>query len=447
MSILNLLRRIYWSIYLAWHLPGQARYPFRSARRIARDRDRRVRRMVRYAYRWVPYYRETLDRLGLTPRDFRTFDDLRKLPLITVADLQADPERFRSRQFVAQELIALSSSGSTGRPHIVWHNLAAAYQNIGHARREEMQWARVLRGRRRRKLSITSAMNSATAVRAATRRNALWPRWVARSAPALAIEDGPAVWVAAINARRPDYLTAYGSWVSHLVAYVRQTGVPLHWPRLIRYVANMLPDAVRCYLAEQGVQVFSGYQAIEAFKMGFECAQHNGYHTNDDLYPLRIVDAQGNDCPPGVTGEIVLSNLVNRGTVLLNYRMGDLAARLAEPCPCGRHLGRISYVQGRTNDALYDVNGAAVSQLVLTAPISATPGVLEWQVRQTALDRLVIQLVTAPDCDRAATTERLCAAARARLGATVQVEVRFVDEIALTPAGKLRFIINEVAPL
>ena len=56
-------------------------------------------------------------------------------------------------------------------------------------------------------------------------------------------------------------------------------------------------------------------------------------------------------------------------------------------------------------------------------------------------------IVTAPTCDRAAAAERICAAAQARLGATVQVEVRFVDEIALTPAGKLRFIINEVAPL
>ena len=97
----SLLRRAYWSAYLACQFPGQARYPFASAERIARDRDRRVRRMVAYAYRWVPYYRETLDRLGLTPADFRTVDDLRQLPLLSVADLQADPERLRSRQFAA----------------------------------------------------------------------------------------------------------------------------------------------------------------------------------------------------------------------------------------------------------------------------------------------------------------------------------------------------------
>ena len=55
--------------------------------------------MVRYAYRWTPYYRETLDRLGLTPADFRTFDDLHQLPLISVVDLAGAPEAFRSTQF------------------------------------------------------------------------------------------------------------------------------------------------------------------------------------------------------------------------------------------------------------------------------------------------------------------------------------------------------------
>ena len=95
----SLWRRALWSAYLAMQLLGQERYPFRPAARIARDRDRRVRRMVRYAYRWVPYYRETLDRLGLTPRDFRTVDDLRRLPLISSADLQTSPEQFRSTQF------------------------------------------------------------------------------------------------------------------------------------------------------------------------------------------------------------------------------------------------------------------------------------------------------------------------------------------------------------
>ena len=54
---------------------------------------------------------------------------------------------------------------------------------------------------------------------------------------------------------------------------------------------------------------------------------------------------------------MVVSNLVNRGTVLLNYRVGDLAARLPEPCGCGRALPLLSEVQGRRTEWLESSSG------------------------------------------------------------------------------------------
>ena len=134
--IRELARRTYGSALLAWHMRGQAQYPYLPLERIARDRDRRVRHMVAYAYRWAPYYRETLDRLGLTPADFHTADDLRRLPLISVADLQADPQRFFSRQFAADQVTLFHSSGSSGRPHGVAHCLEAILASAAHSHRE-----------------------------------------------------------------------------------------------------------------------------------------------------------------------------------------------------------------------------------------------------------------------------------------------------------------------
>jgi hypothetical protein len=45
---------------------------------------------------------------------------------------------------------------------------------------------------------------------------------------------------------------------------------------------------------------------------------------------------------PRTSGEVVVSNLVNRETVLLNYRLGDVAASLPDRCPCGRSLPLLS---------------------------------------------------------------------------------------------------------
>lgn len=37
-------------------------------------------------------------------------------------------------------------------------------------------------------------------------------------------------------------------------------------------------------------------------------------------------------------GEMMISNPVNQGTVLLNYRLGDIATLSRQRCSCGRSL-------------------------------------------------------------------------------------------------------------
>ena len=247
--------------------------------------------------------------------------------------------------------------------------------------------------------------------------------------------------LAALNRVQPDLLHGYGSTLGQFFSWALRTGQSFHAPRALRYAADALAPGVRAVLEQEyGVACFSGYQAIEAFKIGWECEAHSGYHLNIDLYPLRVVDGAGRDCPPGVAGEVVLSNLVNRGTVLLNYRMGDRAALLADPCPCGRALPLLSYVQGRTVDVLYDLAGQRHSYAAASAPVRDVAGVLQFQVVQEARDRLRYDLVTTPACDHAQATRQLTAAIQARLGVGMQVEVRFVDDLTRTAGGKLRYV-------
>jgi hypothetical protein len=81
-----ILSRLMWNGYLAYHLYGQNRFPFQPPDMIKRVQMRRVRNMVLHAYRTVPYYRETMDRLGLTADHFHTADDLARLPSSNVTD-------------------------------------------------------------------------------------------------------------------------------------------------------------------------------------------------------------------------------------------------------------------------------------------------------------------------------------------------------------------------
>jgi len=127
--------RIAWTAWTARHAPFQARFPFRSPAAIARAERRAVQRMIAHAYEHVPYYRETMRRVGLTPDDVRTARDLAKLPLVERDDLQRDPEYFVSRAWPLDAYMVLRSGGSTGEPVKVFRHPFALFQGAAYRER------------------------------------------------------------------------------------------------------------------------------------------------------------------------------------------------------------------------------------------------------------------------------------------------------------------------
>jgi phenylacetate-CoA ligase len=92
-------------------------------------------------------------------------------------------------------------------------------------------------------------------------------------------------------------------------------------------------------------QVKRTYFLSEAKSGWAECAPGFGYHTNPDHILVEIVDPEsGEVLGEGEPGEVVITHLDTRGTVLLRYRTGDLTSGgiTTEPCPnCKRTVPRI----------------------------------------------------------------------------------------------------------
>ena len=63
--------------------------------RLRRRQDRYLPKMMRLCAAGHPYYGPLMTKLGLTPDDFRTVEDLRKLPPLPKKEYANDPEAFR----------------------------------------------------------------------------------------------------------------------------------------------------------------------------------------------------------------------------------------------------------------------------------------------------------------------------------------------------------------
>ena len=89
----------------------------RSSRKdLDRIRIGLFKRQITNIYENIPFYRETFQRLNIVPDDFKTLNDLRKLPIITKEDIRNDEEKFFNKNINIKKCFHGFTSGSTGEP-------------------------------------------------------------------------------------------------------------------------------------------------------------------------------------------------------------------------------------------------------------------------------------------------------------------------------------------
>ncbi len=132
----TLFERAYWNAFVLWHARNETRLPFSPLERILEIQSRRVRAMVRHAYGTVPFYRDAMDAARLRPSDFRSAEDLSKLPLITGEQVAFSPERFVSSRFARDSAFCLHSSGTEGIQKLLYYDHAGLMHVLAHGHRE-----------------------------------------------------------------------------------------------------------------------------------------------------------------------------------------------------------------------------------------------------------------------------------------------------------------------
>jgi phenylacetate-CoA ligase len=435
--------RLAWTARMAWDAPRQARFPFRSPDAIRAVQERRIRAIVAHAQAHVPYYRDTFRRLGLDPGELRTASDLARLPLLERHDVQRDPEYFRSQAWPLAACVALQSGGSTGAPLTVFRDPGSFPAEAAQRERERSLVTRLAGRRFRHRQAAIMPLDSSTrdAVRE-VRRRTLVPAGVRIQRRLFSIWRSPAELLPELDRYRPDVISSYGSYLEALFGHLRESQSRIHLPRVVLYGADSMSDSMREFIQhELGIEVLSSYNAIETPGVGWECEAHRGYHLNVDVCAVRLVTPDGATAPGGEGGEVVISNLVNRGTILLNYRLGDLAAHLPGPCPCGRTLPMMSFLQARTTAWLHLGDGRTIHPHAARLPLRKERDLWRYQVVQEERRRFLLRAIVSPQCDREATTPRLAELLRESLGQSVDVRVEYVEDLPRGPSGKVQVVV------
>jgi phenylacetate-CoA ligase len=118
-----------------------------------------------------------------------------------------------------------------------------------------------------------------------------------------------------------------------------------------------------------------GYSSGDAGLMGYQCPHcpPGIYHLPAGFQYLEIIDPlTGEACPPGKSGEIIVTNLARLSMPILRYRIGDAGAFIGGACTCGDPNPRFR-LDGRAGED-FKIGGAFISMKAVDACLARFAG-------------------------------------------------------------------------
>ncbi|MGN0226454.1 MAG: phenylacetate--CoA ligase family protein, partial [Paludibacteraceae bacterium] len=100
------------------------------------------------------------------------------------------------------------------------------------------------------------------------------------------------------------------------------------------------------------VELYATYSSTEMSATFSECEHACGGHVHPELIIVEIIGEDDKPVPDGESGEIVITTLGVQGMPLLRFRTGDIAAKIAQPCACGRNSYRLTPLIGRKHNMI-----------------------------------------------------------------------------------------------
>ncbi|MDQ7794741.1 MAG: AMP-binding protein [bacterium] len=417
-----------------------------------RDRqDRKLRAFIRnQVYPCSPYYQRLFREHGIDPDSIRTVADLGRVPFTfkeDVAPTDEEPERHkdfvvRPDDTVAERYGHLSKLSMYAGKHVVAEKIheyrpVHIHFTTGRTARPTpfVYSARDLGYIREggyRLLDVFGVQPEDVVVNAFpyAPHLAFWQTYFAAEAQgALVLHSGGGKimgtgnLIEAVESLRATVLVFIPGYAYYFLREAARQGRDFSRVRLVIFGGERVPpglkDKVRELLGQMGggqVDVLATYACTESRTAWGECPAESsfGYHTYPDLEVIEVVDpATGKQVGEGEEGEVVYTALGWRGTCVLRYRTGDIAAggMTTEPCPnCGRTVPRISANIQRKSEfrefALTKIKGTLVNLNNFFPLLMGHPDLLEWQVELRKrnddaydLDEIYLRVVPAPGVD------------------------------------------------
>lgn len=409
--------------------------------------EKQLRNMISFAYKNVPYYHKLFNQLKLEPSDIKTVEDLEKLPILTKNIIKKNWEDFKPVNLDSMKYSVFPTGGSTGAPfrfrllrYDRFLSAAMLYRGWGYGG-YKLGDRMILMGGASLDVGIDSYM--------VTRTHEISRNIRKLSSYDMGTEDMRR-YVKVINSFKPEFIRGYASSINFFSSFINQEKIEITTPRAIFTTGEKLMPHMRKNIENTfGREVYDNYGMNDGGISAFECPEHNGLHIDTERGIMEVVDNNNLQLENGV-GEILATSLHNYAMPFIRYNTGDIGHIINETCGCGRGSKLLKEVIGRQHEMLQTPEGKFVYGGFFNYILKEIDGVVEFQVTQKKLDKIIINMVLEKDLD-----EKQLNTIRKQLGTIREivkrksdgweVEFKYVDKIERTSyAGKYKYVVSEL---
>ncbi len=311
----------------------------------------RLKWSIRHAYNNVPFYRKSFDKAGFHPDQFKSLDDMRRIPFLTKQDMR-DNYPYGLFAVPLEKVIRVhASSGTTGNSTVVGYTkndvevfaevVARCLVSYGVSDKDIIQVAYGyglftgglgLHYGSEKLGAITVPMSGGNT-----------PRQL------MLMKD----FGTTVLCCTPSYALNIADFIEKNMPEFKIESTKL---RVGVFGAEPWTEEMRHEIEQRlKINAYDIYGLSEVIGPGVssECSQKSGLHVYEDHFYVEIIDPNtGEVLPEGEQGEIVYTSLTKEAFPDIRYRSRDITRLYHDDCKCGRTLVKMEKISGRSDDML-----------------------------------------------------------------------------------------------
>jgi phenylacetate-CoA ligase len=345
---------------------------------------RKLKEILKYAYKYVPFYKELWDECGVDYR-ISSLEDLKKFPITTKEMLQkAIQENKISVEYIdklnTNKIVWQSTTGSSGKPFKFPVDIESENHKNGLRRRlyrwygidYGTKWVKFWRGKYKKSLK-EKIKEFLTGQYRFCIYDPDYPEETKLT------ENRIKYFITELNKLKPEVIDGFPSALREIGNYILENDIHLDFKlKAIVTGAEKLDDTTRNILSSAfNCLVFNRYGGTESSIIAHECEvqakTNHKLHIQEDRL---IIETNENN-------EIIFTDLTSKALPFIRYKNGDIG-KINEnyKCSCGRVFKVFDYIEGRVNEMFILPDGGKLSSHLWQNYMKKCQGIKKYQMIQ-----------------------------------------------------------------